>query len=124
MVLNVELLRRVQRHIRREPESFDMLFWIFERGCGTVACIGGWAVLLSGGTHSSGIERDARDARRALGLNLGAGDRLLFLTDWPDPFQREYRGARTPSERAEVACRYIDHFVAQYAPNAEPDAPA
>ena len=65
--MNTRLLRKIQKHILAEPKRFDMTDWVMrgkpgsllEAGeqeievpkCGTVACIGGWACLLSGKTR-------------------------------------------------------------------------
>lgn len=48
--LNVDLLKRLRtRFLRmRHPQHFDMETWGYKGGCGTVACIAGHALLLSG----------------------------------------------------------------------------
>lgn len=44
------LARRVADHIEANPSVLDMSIYVeFGRGCGTVGCIAGWAVLLSDG---------------------------------------------------------------------------
>lgn len=49
--MNVKLLRRIIKAIKKEPGQFDMRSWFTrQRGipnCGTAACIGGWAVALT-----------------------------------------------------------------------------
>ena len=48
--LNKRLLNRVLRHIKAEPRRFSMSTFCQESDaapCGTQACIGGWAYLLS-----------------------------------------------------------------------------
>lgn len=56
--MNVRLLRRIEREIKKEPRRFNMNDWVdtnaseslakkFVPPCNTTACIAGWATLLS-----------------------------------------------------------------------------
>lgn len=42
------LRRAVAEHVTRHPETLNMGIWSLHRPCGTVACIAGWAIHLSG----------------------------------------------------------------------------
>jgi hypothetical protein len=136
--MNVKLLRRIQKHILAEPKRFRMLDWIEKQTatdptyiaddservsfpkCGTVACIGGWAVLLSkkkpSRTHYEGFR-----AAKLLGLNRPHGhldrvrstdsERLFFTEAWPIDFSMKFNRAKTPEDRARIAAKRIDHFI-------------
>lgn len=45
---NVKLGRTVLNHIDQHPELFDMGSWAVRTPCGTVACLAGTSMLLSG----------------------------------------------------------------------------
>lgn len=46
--MNAKLLRAVLTQIEDHPKQFDMSVWgETERSCGTVACLAGWALILS-----------------------------------------------------------------------------
>lgn len=45
---NLELAKLVLKQIDNEPSSFDMRTWGEKSGCGTTACIAGWAMIFSG----------------------------------------------------------------------------
>ena len=47
MSRNEELFRKVADAIEREPESYDQGWFFRDLGCGTTACIAGWAVALA-----------------------------------------------------------------------------
>jgi hypothetical protein len=137
--MNVKLLRTIQRHILAEPKRFRMLDWIEKQTptdptyiaddservsfpkCGTVACIGGWAVLLSKKKPSETGYEGYR-AAKILGLNRPTGiidraasvdsERLFFTDVWPIDFAVKFRLAKTPEGRARIAAKRIDHFIA------------
>ena len=47
--LNVKLLDRILRHVKKEPRRFNMGQWVdssVTAPCGTAACLAGWAVIL------------------------------------------------------------------------------
>lgn len=132
--LNVELLRRIQVHITEEPRRFFMA-WFTARGepgggwtrssvtlsdlaatvppCGTAHCIAGWTNVLSGNDKAENYKA----ACDFLGLPFLNGDTFgydaLFCDfDWPEPFQSRYGRAKTPQDRARIACERIDHLIA------------
>lgn len=127
--LNVRLLRCIKRHILEEPRRLVM-FTLGKQGvpgekfhgdngpqafpkCGTVACIAGWACLLSGQSIYAG----AKVAGELLGLpyrddDSGPADALFFTFDWPHQFRDAYDDARTPTKRAKIAADRIEHLIA------------
>lgn len=120
--LNVALLRKVQKHILEEPRRLDMHYWeknVSEEvsPCGTVACIAGWACLLSGmkveGTVNYPIE--AIKLLRIPSGNYWEGgslaDRLFLAKDWPNKFSSSYFTAQTSKTKAKVTARRIDYFI-------------
>lgn len=63
-VPNVELLKRVRKHIDRHPDKWDQYTYRDVYECGTVMCFAGWAVQLSGGRwidDTDLIHADSRD---------------------------------------------------------------
>lgn len=46
--MNVKLLRKVKKQILSHPSKLDMSTYIAGKGCGTTACIAGWACVLTG----------------------------------------------------------------------------
>lgn len=126
--MNVELLRTIQKHIREEPRRLRMAAWArggppnqegyVESGygeedhvvfppCGTVACIAGWAHILSGGGIGS-----AGQSAGARALDVDFDTALFFVDLWPADLEERYESAATDQERAEVACEAIDRFIA------------
>jgi len=118
--MNVKLLEKVKQHIIEEPKRFDMA--LFEVSiedypiafleypkCGTVACIAGWACILSG--QKPVIWE--RNAIKLLDIDKDQAARLFFDENWPGKYQGEYLRTKEQSkERAQVACERIDHFIA------------
>jgi hypothetical protein len=91
--------------------------------CGALGCIAGTACILTGAIKpklGSKIfffpESTAHKARRLLGIDAAAAERLFYLSEWgydgwPRKFERAYERCRTPRGRASVAVRRIDHFI-------------
>jgi hypothetical protein len=46
--VNVPLLRKVLEHVTEHPDQHDQRVWVKQTGCGTAACLAGWAVLIEG----------------------------------------------------------------------------
>lgn len=130
--MNVELLRKIQKHILAEPERFAMSWWcgtgdpgkpllddsfgesnidaLIAPECGTVACIAGWAVLLSDG--KDGIYSSRYIQERAWELLGEKAERRLFHTcKWPGKFANRYEKAKTRKGKAQAAASRIDHFI-------------
>lgn len=100
--MNIELLRKVQEHIKAEPKrwTFGWATASHESPCGTQACIGGWTVLLSKGTtdwRESGL---SREAMKLLDIDRDQAARLFFC--WPEEFM--------PISAKEATAR-IDRFI-------------
>lgn len=123
------LLRKVRKHILEEPRRFNMSDWISRRyhtsdkhydgfagkvkassyaKCGTAACIAGWTVLIHDGMQSSAISVSGR-ASQLLGITYT--DDLFGVTGWDDPYASQYQKARSVKEKAEIAGRYINHYI-------------
>jgi len=127
--MNVELLRKVKRHILDEPRRLVMGSWVLNRAsgktyyehghlvqfpkCGTVACIAGWTSILGGATKVKEIDGyPPFVAADLLGIeDRGMANRLFHLPRWPSDFRADYAKARGQEERAEVAAKRIDHFI-------------
>lgn len=105
--MNTRLLHKVQKAILAEPRQFNMDTWFsyFDcegkppPGCGTAACIGGWAIALSKNLTP-----------RVLGLTVGQADRLFVKYLWPTAY-RTRRAERTAKQYARNAAKRIDHFI-------------
>ena len=125
--MNVELLRKVQKHILEEPKRFDMSTfaeWVmgskYAPTCGTTACIAGWAVFLGKNvtlsaetvrmtwTNALGFE-DA--ARELLGINRLQAEKLFYSFEWPQPYRQRFDEARTFKGKAEAAADRIEHLI-------------
>jgi hypothetical protein len=128
MNINVKLLRKIAKHITDKPRRFVMRTFMYSTDgwgdefraddgsmqkfekCGTVACIGGWAVLLTDGVAPTGEIR-AR-AVEILGIQGMNEDKLFEVTMWPTEFTKRYWAAKTQRQRAKVAAERIEHFIA------------
>jgi hypothetical protein len=94
---NIELAKLILKQIDAFPESFDMNSWVAVSPCGTVACIAGHAMLLSGYSwgktlHPGGyyISRFTRPDGTVVDDNQTEGQKLLGLAD--DEYFTEYAG--------------------------------
>lgn len=135
--MNVELLRKIQKHILAEPLRYNQNATI-ARGdpggevcmdvgdvevqkaptCGTIGCLAGWAHLLSIPENKRvNAKFSYAKARAALGLTLQEAQRLFSYVYsyspgvWPERFVAAYRNAKTARQRARVAVQRIDHFI-------------
>lgn len=121
--LNVELLKKVQQHITEEPKRYDQFAVVRESSlapCGTVACIAGWANVLSGSDPKSEEAQDLDKAAVRLGVEtcyelfpegFGCFHFLFDLEGWPSQFVREHEQAKTFKARAKAACKRIDYLI-------------
>lgn len=146
--MNVKLLKRVRRHILAEPKRLCMATGLMLKkgnvgntgikitkmpSCGTVACIAGWAVLLSQETRKWKVRKIARTltekngreknwtslsykAKTLLELTNTEAAELFeagpFVSSWPYEW-REKLEATYPGTRAyaRVVAAYITHFI-------------
>ena len=125
--MNVRLLRKIQEHILAEPKRYEQESWA--TSCGTAACIGGWACILTGSRPKS-VANETFDvfgkARRVLGLEYEAAERLFSVPCeyvvrnaaifkaryiWPLKYQKRYLAAKTAKGRVRVAIDRINHFI-------------
>jgi len=122
--MNVALLQKVKAHILEEPGRFFMSDYMFRAkpgvrvaldgiyrkmpDCGTAACIGGWAVLLSD-PQVCGIS--GPNARAALGLDHLQSTFLFPVVNWPERYRQRWNKAASLKVRAAVAAARIDHFI-------------
>jgi hypothetical protein len=119
--MNVELLRKVKAHILAEPLRLvmstvvaseedgdaDEVLWRAFPACGTVACIAGWACILSG---ISPRDASMSKAEGLLHLDVLQANRLFEPEQWP----REFSDGITDDgeERTARACAArIEHFI-------------
>lgn len=122
--LNVRLLRRIKRHILEEPRRLNMYGFGYkihgtpspdEPPCGTVGCIAGWAIWLSGLQVSE--VNVIRKASTLLGLKnrydglSGDQKRLFYVEDWPTLFEHRYVAAQRARTRAYITAERIEHFI-------------
>lgn len=131
--LNVRLLRKIQRHILEEPRRFAMSIsalhgepgtaldnYCFSDGdepgtfpaCGTVGCLAGWANILTGARK--GNEDSIARAAKQIGVKSTPSwedHPLFFAPNWPAPFARKYRKAKTPKTRAKIASARIEYLI-------------
>lgn len=123
--INVELLERVASYIEQHPAELDMDDWCkthepalpnstlgLLRPCGTVACIAGHTVLLSGGSTDASIPAQAQ---RLLNLDFEQADRLFYRDNWPELYADKYEDCVESDNnhaRAWVTSARIAHFIA------------
>jgi hypothetical protein len=84
--MDARLGRKVLTHVEAHREHLNMSDWGRETPCGTVACLAGWTLLMSGCTvDAEGLFR--YPAGRLVGSVRYTARDLLVLTDdeyWPD----------------------------------------
>jgi hypothetical protein len=111
MKINVPLLLEVKEQILQHPDEFNMNIWL----CDTMACIGGWALLLANkktgpkqymDIWGKGIPDDV------LGLTQDQGYNLFYETLWPHEIRLAFVNATTSQQRAKIAAKRIDLFIA------------
>ena len=142
--INVKLLKRICRAILHEPRRLDMYGWIYDDDihhmgcdapCGTAACIGGFAVILSRtrllankswkkAVKSCLTEKPAEylfgyefmdeviacEAQKLLNLTSAQAERLFVSSNWPEKFHIGYSDA-THKKQAKVTVARIKHFT-------------
>jgi hypothetical protein len=129
--MNVKLLRKIQKHILAEPARYEQnaIITIGAPGamcvaanrlypqCGTIACIGGWAILLTAKRRlkTSRYSLNYLTLGKLLGVKKSQIAKLVsytdYATEWPDHFADKYNQAETPKARARIAAQRIDHFI-------------
>lgn len=121
--INIRLLRKVQAAILRKPRQFQMAMLFSGRdsmgkpatGCGTAACVAGWAIFLA--KRAKRLEdirwphSELTVATKALGLSNHQSCILFDDANWPTPFKDKYWSAKTAQGKARVAAKRIEHFI-------------
>lgn len=119
-------LREICKAITEHADQFQMAGWFRylldggeeAGGCGTAACIAGWAHHLFTAkaktleASNTGENWHAFQPFEILGLPNFASRRLFHLENWPTEFYARYRNAQTPADRAAIAVERISHFIA------------
>lgn len=92
--MNADLGRKVLDHVTAHREQFDMSdFGHIDPECGTVCCLGGWAMVLSG--YHVSPQAFFRPDGSVVGSEGDEARELLGLSD--EEYAREYEGSRVPS---------------------------
>jgi hypothetical protein len=125
--LNVKLLRKVQKHIMKEPKRLLMGEWLVTKSkkvpqfendagewehfpkCNTAACIAGWAVMLHDKHPPRGKSIETRATKILGGSSM---DSLFYTSLWK--LEHEFNTAETPRQRAKIAVKEIDHFIKEH----------
>jgi DNA-binding XRE family transcriptional regulator len=136
--MRIDILRRVQNEIRREPRAFDMEAFVTFDGehekicgqpCGTTLCIAGWIAALGGASPTTldrledEAELENRDsptatiARALADLTQAQANELFYLNNWQTEISERFDASASSMERAEIACERIDAFIAQHDPS-------
>lgn len=118
---SIDILQKVKQHILEEPRRLRMTTWFYKTDlvdpmsppCGTIGCIAGFTVMLSGKIVE--VETVQEEAMELLGINDKQAGELFYTSQWPQRFSTEYFDYGWASkERAEVTARRIDAFIEQY----------
>lgn len=106
--LNKELFIQIRDQIKKEPQNFNMS----DFGCGSVHCIGGWAL------EFFYRERDLRPegrsltalASKAFGFSREIG-RRLFYGDWPKGYNSSTDDVSLVDIKAEDTIKLLDDLI-------------
>lgn len=130
--MNTELLLKVKEKILAQPRAFNMATWLRKNGpeggddpyvnyrnppCGTVACIAGWVVELTGGRMAGRSVSELAKDRLLADTTLERGQaEALFLLDWPADLKKEFDGIAGDDvehweAEASVAAKAINRFI-------------
>lgn len=123
-----ELLRAIKAHVLEEPKRLEMEFYLATKKeiqteetlskyrnrlprCGTIACIAGWACVLTGRKPYYSYDEMAASL---LGVETDTGWRLFNECRWPLRLLKKHNKALTLEQKAEAAGEAIDWFIAKY----------
>jgi hypothetical protein len=129
--MKIKALRQIQKDMKDMPdqvimssyfdESLDLLDNPPAGGCGTAACIAGFAIFRAhkapdlynaskfNVARIAGCEFDL--AKEALGLSTRQGQRLFSEKGWPTKFRKALLHAKTAKAYTAVVIKRIDHFI-------------
>jgi len=116
----VRLLRRIQKHVLKEPRRLVMRSWAKpsrEVRCGTVGCIAGWAVMLT----TPGVRKSVKSGmnnfnwsflgKRALRIGDKRAHALFHSEYWPSDYYERLVETRSQEDYANVTVERIEHFI-------------
>lgn len=124
--LNIPLLKKIKQHILEEPKRYDQdetvsfdkegsLSWNGRTypSCGTIACLGGWAYLLTHKNKPTAFTPIFSEAKRVCGLTDVQGSNLFDGSGggWPQPYNAQYLKAKTVQGKANVAGKLLDKVI-------------
>ncbi len=125
--LNIPLLRKIQKAILKHHKQFQMHWWFSREnsvrasagGCGTAACIAGWAVHLN--RKGKRVDKTSAlidihnvqaEAAKLIGLASREEQESLFGEGyWPEHFRIKWDNAKTTQAKAKVAASRIEHLI-------------
>ena len=133
MPLNVKLLRKIKRHILAVPNRFQMEWWKttdkpgtsvrldgLDRRvpkCGTVCCLAGWALELSG-KDASIVDYVPGTAAELIGTPEAHN---LFILNWwhkavtnGQELSYAFVTAKTVRKQVSIVAQLIDQFIAEH----------
>lgn len=141
LIFNEALAIKIRERIRAEPQNFEMESWFEgpEHGCGTTACIGGWAIIESAppsaetrrwrwedfeaaaiaiapsmATVANGFmlynNHIQSAAAKLLGISEDEAEILFNAGNWPRKFS--FYGEMQGHDEATRAIALIDHLIA------------
>lgn len=133
--MNKPLLLKVKAHILEMPERFIMGRWQLQGipgadveslncsvdrqrkmpGCGTVACIAGWTVLLAHKKRAAMRYGFSKTAEELLGLREDDARKLFNVEHWSAHYRNLWIKTQSLSKRAAIAARVIDRFIRKHA---------
>lgn len=96
-----------------------MRIFIEERDCGTTCCIAGWIFVINNPNIKNfkpvGAGVIQYSSEKFLGMRVGEGCSLLFERGgWDEPYATQYEEAKTKTDKAKVAARYINYFIKKH----------
>jgi len=114
------LLRRIQKHILKEPHRLAMRSWAApsqEVRCGTVGCIAGWAVMLTTPRVQKSVKVGMNNfnwaflGRRALRIGDKRAHVLFHSEHWAGDYHERLNETRSQKDYANVTVERIEHFI-------------
>lgn len=111
-----EFLEAIKRAVQAESLVYEQrAIIVCKNSCGTMACLGGFGLALTAGPNAV---PDTDEGRLGAQMNFlvpyNNGSNWLFASNWAHympKLGKAYQKAKTPRQRAEVACRAIDIFM-------------
>jgi len=123
-LVNRSLIALIIQKIQTKPARFDMeryvwhttreslMIKVIREDCGTIACIGGWAMLLHepyADVALSHIVSRFESSRTALGLSRRVAHSVFNRMEWPDQLSNKAELCGEAKVAVEVLQNLIDH---------------